>query len=57
MLSFDDVILLYMEICDFSNVQLYGRAVRTISSNCKTDIGIIVDDLFHQKMPYHVMGC
>lgn len=64
MLSFDNVILLYMEMCDFSNnqkngvyVQFYSRAVRIISSNWKTDIGITVDDLFDQKTPYHVMGC
>jgi hypothetical protein len=58
MLSFDNVILIYIEVCDFNNdqrngayVQLYSRAVRTISSSWKTDIGITVDDLLDQKTP------
>lgn len=53
-----------MEMSDFSNdqkngvyIQLYSRALRTISCNWKTDIGIIVDDLIDQKTPYHIMGC
>jgi hypothetical protein len=47
-----------MEMCDFSNnqrngvyVHLYNRAVRTISSIWKTDIGITEDDLLDRATP------